>query len=91
MVRRRQHSITIAVDKGGWHVHFKIMKHDYGLRLAIAAAGSERKLGAGIGVSGQAVNQWPRVPAEMVVKVEKATGVQRETLRPDLYRVNESA
>jgi DNA-binding transcriptional regulator YdaS (Cro superfamily) len=67
------------------------MKHDYGLRLAITAAGSERRLGARIGVSGQAVNQWPRVPAELVVRVEKATGVQRETLRPDLYRVNESA
>jgi DNA-binding transcriptional regulator YdaS (Cro superfamily) len=67
------------------------MKHDYGLRLAIAAAGSERKLGGRIGVSGQAVNQWRRVPAELVVRVEKATGIQREVLRPDLYRVNESA
>jgi DNA-binding transcriptional regulator YdaS (Cro superfamily) len=68
-----------------------MMKHDSGLRLAIAAAGSERKLGSKIGVSGQAINNWPRVPAELVVKVETATGVPREVLRPDLYRMNELA
>lgn len=29
--------------------------------------------------------RWQRVPAEMVVQVEAATGVPREILRPDLY------
>jgi len=36
-------------------------------------------------VSSQAVSQWKRVPAERVLDVERATGVQRYELRPDLY------
>jgi DNA-binding transcriptional regulator YdaS (Cro superfamily) len=39
-----------------------------------------------IGITSQAVSQWKRVPAERVIDVERATGVPREELRPDLYR-----
>ena len=34
----------------------------------------------------QAISQWDQVPAERVVEVERATGVPRERLRPDLFR-----
>jgi hypothetical protein len=56
------------------------------LNRAIAAAGSMRKFAAAVGVTHQAVSQWRRIPAELVVKAEKASGIAREELRPDLYR-----
>jgi DNA-binding transcriptional regulator YdaS (Cro superfamily) len=59
---------------------------DKGLRAAIAAAGSETRLAARIGVSQQAVSLWQRIPAERIVDVERATKVPREKLRPDLFR-----
>lgn len=62
------------------------MGHDKGLRAALRAAGSTRRLGAALGISGQAVARWVRVPAERVVEVEEVTGIPREMLRPDLYR-----
>ena len=34
----------------------------------------------------QAVAAWRDIPAHHIVAVEKATGVDRERLRPDLYR-----
>lgn len=34
-----------------------------------------------------AVSKWERIPAERVVEVERITGIPREELRPDLYRV----
>lgn len=36
-------------------------------------------------ITPQAVSQWRRVPAERVIDVEKATGVSRHELRPDIY------
>ena len=36
-------------------------------------------------ITPQAVSQWKQVPAERVLDVEKATGVSRHRLRPDLY------
>jgi len=59
---------------------------DRGLLKAIEATGSARELARRIGVSYQAVQQWTRVPAHQIIAVEKATGVPREELRPDLYR-----
>lgn len=61
-------------------------KRDAKLTKAINAVGSARKLAAKIGVSHQAISKWRRVPAEFVVVMEKATGIPREELRPDLYR-----
>lgn len=37
------------------------------------------------GITPQAVSQWKQVPAERVLDVERATGVSRHRLRPDLY------
>ena len=62
-----------------------------GLRLAIEAAGSTRKLGKKLGISGQSVHEWKQVPADRIIAVEKVTGVPRERLRPDLYRIREDA
>jgi hypothetical protein len=51
---------------GSWKV-------DKGLKLAIEAAGSARRLAAKLGVSRQAVQQWRRIPAERVIEVERLT------------------
>lgn len=41
-------------------------------------------------ITPQAVSQWKQVPAERVLDVERATGVSRHRLRPDLYPEQES-
>ncbi len=55
------------------------------LQRAILIAGNSTKLGKKVGVSRQAVEQWKVVPPERVLAVEKATGVSRYDLRPDIY------
>jgi DNA-binding transcriptional regulator YdaS (Cro superfamily) len=40
-------------------------------------------------ITPQAVSQWKQVPAERVLDVERATGVSRHRLRPDLYPATE--
>jgi Bacterial toxin YdaS len=59
---------------------------DKGVRLAIDAAGSLYALAQQLGIKQQAVGQWLRIPTGRIIQVEKATGVPREKLRPDLYR-----
>lgn len=36
-------------------------------------------------ITPQAISQWKKVPAERVLDVERATGVSRHELRPDIY------
>ena len=50
-----------------------------------AEHGRARKLARAIGIGDSALSQWDRVPAERVVAIEKATGIPRRLLRPDLY------
>ena len=57
-----------------------------GLKEAIENAGNPAKLAAKLGVSRQAVSKWEDVPMRHIIAIEKATGVPRERLRPDLYR-----
>jgi len=57
-----------------------------GLRLAVEAAGSMSELARRLKIKPQAVAAWRDIPAHHIVAVEKATGVDRERLRPDLYR-----
>ena len=57
-----------------------------GLRKAIEAAGSQEKLARLLGISQQAVHHWYQAPAGQIIAIERATGVPREELRPDLYR-----
>jgi TorA maturation chaperone TorD len=58
---------------------------DPGLDEAIRAAGGVGALARKIGISQPSVSNWARVPAERVLSVESATGVNRTMLRPDLY------
>lgn len=36
-------------------------------------------------ITPQAISQWKQVPAGRVLDVERATGVSRHRLRPDIY------
>ncbi len=59
---------------------------DPGLSAAIQAVGGVSELARRIGISQPSVSNWDKVPAERVLAVEAATGVERMRLRPDLYR-----
>jgi TorA maturation chaperone TorD len=58
---------------------------DAGLEEAVRAVGGVSELARQIGISQPSVSNWNRVPAERVLLVEAATGVDRKVLRPDLY------
>ena len=54
--------------------------------------GGDRGLARALtGISSQAVSQWRRVPPLRVLEVERATGVSRNRLRPDMYPLEEQA
>lgn len=58
------------------------------LDRAIEAAGTQANLAGSIGVTPQAITSWIRkgqVPVMRVLDVERATGVPRYELRPDIY------
>ncbi|WP_411835653.1 transcriptional regulator [Pseudomonas chlororaphis subsp. aurantiaca] len=57
------------------------------LERAILAAGSGRALAEILGVTPMAVSYWKvrGVPARHALPIEKATGISRHELRPDLY------
>src|SRR5690349_17044936 len=59
---------------------------DPGLSEAIQAVGGVSELARRIGISQPSVSNWDQVPAERVLAVEAATGIERARLRPDLYR-----
>jgi DNA-binding transcriptional regulator YdaS (Cro superfamily) len=61
---------------------------DDGLKRAIDAAGGMRSLARLLGISFQAIQQWTKVPAERLLEIERVTGVARELLRRDLYRLD---
>ena len=71
-----------------------VSSHDENMLLALRtavktagkAAGSMSKLARVLGLSSAAIAQWKRIPAERIVEIERATGVRREVLRPDLYQ-----
>ncbi|WP_017521980.1 MULTISPECIES: YdaS family helix-turn-helix protein [Pseudomonas] len=58
------------------------------IRRAVQAAGGQSALARILQVTPQAVQKMcasGRVPAERVLEIEKATGVSRHELRPDIY------
>lgn len=56
------------------------------LDRAIASVGGNTGLAKALGgITPQAISQWKKVPAERVIEVERATGVPRQELRPDIY------
>jgi DNA-binding transcriptional regulator YdaS (Cro superfamily) len=64
------------------------------LHRAVALAGSQTELARRIGVKQMHVWNWlnrskGKVPGEYVIPIEKATGVSRHELRPDLYPIEE--
>jgi DNA-binding transcriptional regulator YdaS (Cro superfamily) len=66
------------------------MLREDGLEAAIEAAGGLRALARLLGITHQAILQWQerdKVPADRILDIERVTGVGRERLRPDLYRV----
>lgn len=51
-----------------------------------ATRGASMALARNLKISPVAVTRWKqRVPAERVLDVERATGISRTVLRPDLY------
>lgn len=57
-----------------------------GMSLALAACDdSVAELAKRLDISVQAVYRWREVPLRRVIEVERATGVAREHLRPDLF------
>jgi TorA maturation chaperone TorD len=58
---------------------------DAGLSEAIRAAGGVAALARKLGIAQPSVSNWSRIPADRLIAVEAATGVARETLRPDLF------
>jgi TorA maturation chaperone TorD len=64
---------------------------DPGLEQAVRAAGGVSELSRQIGISQPSVSNWSKVPAERVLLVEAATGVDRKILRPDLYQSSDQA
>jgi TorA maturation chaperone TorD len=58
---------------------------DSGLDEAIRVVGGVSELARKLGISQPSVSGWTRVPPERVLAVEEATGIDRATLRPDLY------
>ena len=72
------------------------MNHPNVLRRAVDIVGTQTALAKACGVKQQHVWKWlhrcPRVPAEHVLAIEKATNgaVSRHDLRPDIYPRAES-
>jgi DNA-binding transcriptional regulator YdaS (Cro superfamily) len=64
---------------------------DPALQKAIDAIGGGNKLAAKLDITPQALSQWDRVPPLRVIEVERATGVPRHELRPDLYPLEGAA
>lgn len=58
---------------------------DPALKEAIKVAGGLTALGKKLGVTAGAVSQWNQAPSHQVIAIERATGVHRARLRPDLY------
>jgi DNA-binding transcriptional regulator YdaS (Cro superfamily) len=54
--------------------------------MVVRKAGSLRALGRALGISYQAIQGWHRIPADRIVTIEKALGIRRELMRPDLYK-----
>lgn len=70
------------------HAEMSNLKSLKPLQRAIAIAGGQRALAREIGKTQGHISKWLErryLPAEVVLKIEQATGVPRHDLRPDLY------
>ncbi len=57
-----------------------------GVELLRAERGMLAFVARSLGITRGAVTRWEVVPAARVLDVERATGIPRERLRPDLYQ-----
>jgi DNA-binding transcriptional regulator YdaS (Cro superfamily) len=55
------------------------------VQIGAEKAGGLGKLAAALGIRHQAFYSWRKVPAERVLSFERATGIPRHVIRPDLY------
>jgi DNA-binding transcriptional regulator YdaS (Cro superfamily) len=63
-----------------------------GLMAAIdAVGGTLTNLSSKLDITVQSVANWRRVPPLRVIQVERATGVPRTVLRPDIYPADDRA
>ena len=62
-----------------------IRDHSPGLRLALRAV-SHAELARQLNITPQAIYQWVDIPSRKVLEIERITKIDREKLRPDLYR-----
>ena len=68
----------------------KLKRHrDPGLMAAIHAVGTLTELSIKLEITVQSVAGWHRIPPLRVIQVERATGVPRTVLRPDIYPVDD--
>lgn len=69
------------------------MERDPVLIEAIKESGGAAAVGAALGISREAVQQWKRCPAERAIQLERLSGgkFNRHQLRPDLYPVETAA
>lgn len=63
------------------------------LERAVQLAGGQLALAKKIGTTQSRVWNWlnrdSRIPAEFVIPIERATGVSRHELRPDIYPLDD--
>lgn len=55
------------------------------LKRAMDAVGGPAALARSVDISVQAILQWDEVPPLRVIAVERASGISRYELRPDLH------
>jgi len=69
-----------------------IRNHSPGLKLALKALeGGHAELARQLKTTPQAIYQWVDIPFKRVLDVERITKIDREKLRPDLYRRRRSS
>ena len=56
------------------------------MKMAIEKVGGFRAMGRLLGLSHEAPRKWKKIPDKYLLKIEKLTGIDREQLRPDLFR-----
>ena len=47
--------------------------------------GRRVELASALGIGPSALSQWPKVPADRCLEVERVTGISRHDLRPDIF------